>query len=271
VLPPPDQEVAEWRWWMAPAGFGLGLLVTFTFFFLLSAVLAGAGLDVTGKDKDVLSVLGTLVQELSFVGAALFVAGRTTGGRLRPRDFALQRVRLRDGVIWAAAAVVAYIVFVTVWNQIAGAQKQDDIFKELGVHRQSALGVALVAVIVCVIAPAAEEFFFRGFAFGALLPRFGVLGSAAAVGLVFGAVHGASTPLVLLPELVVLGVVLCLLRWRTGSLLPCIAVHAINNSIAYGYLLHWGWQIPLLAAGSLALLALLLSPVVEARPVAVGS
>jgi len=33
--------------------------------------------------------------------------------------------------------------------------------------------------------------------------------------------------------LVVLGVLLCLLYWRTGSLLPCIALHALNNGISF--------------------------------------
>ena len=33
--------------------------------------------------------------------------------------------------------------------------------------------------------------------------------------------------------LIVLGVVLCVVRERTGSLYPCIAIHAINNTIAY--------------------------------------
>jgi membrane protease YdiL (CAAX protease family) len=35
---------------------------------------------------------------------------------------------------------------------------------------------------------------------------------------------------------VVLGIVLCLVREKTGSLYPCIAIHALNNSLAYGSL-----------------------------------
>ena len=49
----------------------------------------------------------------------------------------------------------------------------------------------------------------------------------------------------------VFGAGLALLRERTGSLLPCIVVHAINNSIAFGVMQDWTWQIPLLIAGSL--------------------
>ena len=36
-----------------------------------------------------------------------------------------------------------------------------------------------------------------------------------------------------------LGFVLCLIRWRTGSLYPCMALHAFNNVLAFGVLLDW--------------------------------
>ena len=44
---------------------------------------------------------------------------------------------------------------------------------------------------------------------------------------------------------------------RTGSLYPCIAVHSLNNSIAFGGLEGWGWRIPLLMVGSLAVIGAL--------------
>jgi uncharacterized protein len=58
----------------------------------------------------------------------------------------------------------------------------------------------------------------------------------------------------------VLGFVLCLVRWRTGSLYPCIGLHALNNSIAFGVLQDWDWQILPTAAGAFGLIALVLAP-----------
>ena len=50
----------------------------------------------------------------------------------------------------------------------------------------------------------------------------------------FGAIHaGSSDPAFLVP-LGLLGMGLCLLYVRTGSLYPCVAAHALNNSIAFG-------------------------------------
>ena len=58
------------------------------------------------------------------------------------------------------------------------------------------------------------------------------------------------------PVYAVLGFALCLLYRATGSLYPCIAAHALNNSLAFGSLENWTWwQIPILMIASLLVLA----------------
>jgi uncharacterized protein len=47
------------------------------------------------------------------------------------------------------------------------------------------------------------------------------------------------TPFPLIVPLAVLGIVLCLLYLYTGSLLPCMALHSLNNAIAFGVSLKW--------------------------------
>jgi hypothetical protein len=97
-------------------------------------------------------------------------------------------------------------------------------------------------VFVCVIAPVAEEFFFRGFIFGALrrLPvsvagrDLGPWIAALLTGILFGLAHLGSAGLQYLVPLGFLGFVLCIVRWRTGSLYPCMALHSANNALALG-------------------------------------
>jgi uncharacterized protein len=55
----------------------------------------------------------------------------------------------------------------------------------------------------------------------------------------------------------VLGFGLCLLYRATGSLYPCIAAHCVNNSLAFGSLENWGWQILVLMGSSLLVLWLI--------------
>jgi membrane protease YdiL (CAAX protease family) len=116
----------------------------------------------------------------------------------------------------------------------------------------------------------AEEFFFRGFVFGALRRMRIVIGdrnvgtwvAAAITAILFGLAHaGSASPKYLIP-LGLLGFVLCLLRWRTRSLYPCMALHSINNSLALGISqLHWSsGEIFALMFGSLFVIAGLTGP-----------
>ena len=53
-------------------------------------------------------------------------------------------------------------------------------------------------------------------------------------------------PAAFIVPLAIFGVALALLYWKTGSLLPCIALHSINNSLAFGAIEDWTWQIAVL-------------------------
>jgi membrane protease YdiL (CAAX protease family) len=116
----------------------------------------------------------------------------------------------------------------------------------------------------------AEEFFFRGFLFGVLRRMRVVVGgrelgpwlAAVIVGLLFGLAHYDSAQPQFLVPLGFLGFVLCVLRWKTGSLYPCMALHSINNCIALG-VNELGWsfgEIVLLTAAALALIAAVTGP-----------
>ena len=77
---------------------------------------------------------------------------------------------------------------------------------------------------MCVIAPICEEFFFRGFIFGALRHwkinfagrDIGTLFAAIVTGILFGLAHTGSASSQYLIPLGFLGFVLCVVRWRTA-------------------------------------------------------
>src|SRR5438445_234006 len=88
------------------------------------------------------------------------------------------------------------------------------------------------AAAISAFALIAEETYFPGFFFGALRRwRITVAGrylctlaAAIVTGIVFGLAHVGSAPAQYLVPLAFLGSMLCLVRWRTGSLYPCIAL-----------------------------------------------
>jgi membrane protease YdiL (CAAX protease family) len=105
-------------------------------------------------------------------------------------------------------------------------------------------------VLITVVAPLGEEIFFRGYFFAALRNWRGWLPAAVITGLVFGAIHIGSSPIGFTVPLAFFGFLLCVLYQRTGSLYPCIALHALNNSFAFGLTQDWTWEILPVAAGA---------------------
>jgi membrane protease YdiL (CAAX protease family) len=130
-------------------------------------------------------------------------------------------------------------VFSGIWSAALGITESDDLPQELGAD-DSDLALAAVALLVCVAAPIAEELFFRGFCFTALRRWIGVIPGAIATGVIFGLIHAGSADAVFLVPLAFFGVALCFLYHRSGSLLPCMVLHALNNSLALGVSQGWG-------------------------------
>jgi membrane protease YdiL (CAAX protease family) len=127
------------------------------------------------------------------------------------------------GLFWAVAIVLALIF---------GEPKDQTLVTDLKAE-DSALTLAGWAVLICVLAPVVEEIFFRGFMFGAFVRRMPLVWAALLDGVVFGLGHAPAAPIQLI-ALGAFGVGLCLLYWRTQSIIPCMALHALNNSITFG-------------------------------------
>ena len=86
-----------------------------------------------------------------------------------------------------------------------------------------------VGLVATVLAPLAEEVFFRGFVFGALARKVGIPAGMALSSLLFAAGH--MQPGVLVPTFV-LGLMLAWLYWRTSSLWTTIFAHFAFNLVA---------------------------------------
>jgi membrane protease YdiL (CAAX protease family) len=204
-----------------------------------------------------LEIADTAVQDGAFVLAALFFA-HLGGRKVGAWQFGLRPTPLWRAVRLAALTLVSFLIFAVLWAAVMNSGKEK-LLEQLGAGESTAL-LLLSAALTCVLAPMSEEFLFRGYIFTALRNWRGVWPAAVITGLLFGAVHAGSAPAVDLIPLAALGFGLCLLYRYTGSLYPCIAVHSLNNSIAFGGLEDWSLlAVVALMVCALALIGLLVA------------
>jgi membrane protease YdiL (CAAX protease family) len=196
------------------------------------AVVSAAG-DVAALLGDgELTTLGTLViltvTQLGLVGvAALFVmAPRALAGvRLLPARGVWRSIGL--GLLlsvpaWIGAQVIGVVVIYLL--ETIGLQPEAGLADEA---LSRADPVILVLALV-VVAPIAEEVFFRGVAYNAWLREYGASRALFGSAILFGFIHGS---VFLFLPIVALGIVLALVYRSTGSLPAAIALHAGFNGI----------------------------------------
>lgn len=117
--------------------------------------------------------------------------------------------------------VKAVIAFMPGW---AGLTRAPFAFDGTGAPSMLALYLALTFAIT----PFVEEVFFRGFMFRWMSGRYPVWAAALVSSALFGVAH------ILPPQAInafVMALVLAWLYWKTGSIWPSVAAHAVNNIV----------------------------------------
>jgi uncharacterized protein len=236
VSPPPQPpELPEdarprWPWWYGPVAFLAGAVCG-----LLTAGIAWAalGVDDPGESPGAI-IVGTLLLDGSLVAVALLFASFVR--RPRPWHFGLRRTPFWPAVGWAALGLLTFYVLAAIYSVAVQPDVEQNVAEDLGAD-ESTIGLVAAGFMIICVAPFAEEFFFRGFFYGALRTKFSVAAAATIDGLLFGLIHfeGGSDGLLIVPPLAMLGVIFCLVYEQTRSLYPVVALHSINNSIAYAF------------------------------------
>jgi membrane protease YdiL (CAAX protease family) len=224
-------------WGIRDAALALALAICAIVFIHKVATLLPDPSPVTGP-------LCTLSFELCLIGLALAFSVRKY--HLSARHFGFSRYRRRDRslpflgaagmlsslLLWQAFSVHVHVV------ALRGAPN-------LGVTAFSSLFATVVlGLTVCVVAPIAEESFFRGFLFRALLNKrvslrlgghtmgfvCGFWPALAVSGMVFAAGH---VQIALLCPFLAVSAVQTWIFWRSGSLWPAIFAHGTFNAVGF--------------------------------------
>jgi uncharacterized protein len=205
---------------MAVVGLFVALSAQFTFAVPV-AVVDPSALEDPGTGT---SVVLQLLAAVTFLVVPLAIAsmrgskGREAWARLGVRRFG------RSAWKWMAASIGAYLAFAAVYVAVVGEPEQEDIAEALG-------AVPWQVLLVAIAAPISEEVCFRGMLFGGLRERLPRWAAALVSAAVFGALH-AFTGIGAVPPLIVFGLIMALLYEKTGSIVPGVILHMLNNSVA---------------------------------------
>jgi uncharacterized protein len=226
----PEGATPRWPAWYAGVGFLVALIAT----LIVVGIVAAATGATTEDESPTFTVIATFLQGMIFIGTAVLFASFVR--RPRPEHFGLRPTRFWPTVGWATLGIVSFYIAAAVYTAIVQPDAEQTVAQDLGAD-QGTFGLIAAGFMVVCVAPVAEEFFFRGFFYRALRSRYSVLVAALIDGVLFGVIHydfSGADALLILPPLAALGFVFCLVFERTGSLYPVIALHALNNAIAFG-------------------------------------
>lgn len=208
------------------------LLIQFVFTFAVGAASAMAdggswadvsgslssGLQMSGKAMVVATVLSSLLTLCLFAKVGW---GPVSKHWLRTKPYGV--------LVWAALAALGSILpseWMVEQMEYSMPEAMEKMFEQI-------MGEPLGYLSIGIMAPLAEEIVFRGAVLRRLL---GVCGerwhwvAIAISAVLFGAVHGN------LPQFVhaaLLGLLLGWMYYRTGSILPGVMLHWVNNTVAY--------------------------------------
>jgi membrane protease YdiL (CAAX protease family) len=255
LSPPPDPpelpEAARPRWppWYAPVALLTALGTILAAGLPILPVILAAGVSESLAAISLLVLL--IVQDGVLVGFALLFANFKR--RPRPWHFGARATRFWPTAGWAALGFALLLGIEIGYIELLDVDETN--VEDLG--EGSPLAGVAVALATIVVAPVAEEVFFRAFFYRALRSRLRVWSASLIDGIVFGALHfqGPDTA-VILPVIALVGVGLCLVYERTGSLFAVIAIHAAFNTVATVGLA----PVAALLVGALVLLACVLVP-----------
>jgi membrane protease YdiL (CAAX protease family) len=226
-VPPGATPNASATWGGARVLAGLALLLLIT---VLAAGIASA------FDPDLETLGAVLVLQGLLAAAMVYVPFQVAeaDGMVRPAALGLGP-SFRAPVKTAVIAYLAYLACALVISTLLSPE-QEDITRELGVD-EGVLGAIAAFFLIVVAAPVSEEIFFRGFMFAGVRSHGSFVVAALVSAGVWGLFHYTgedSWPVVL--QLSAFGVILAWVYERTGSIRPCIALHMLNNAIAFAVL-----------------------------------
>lgn len=201
--------------------------ISYLLIFVGLQLLGGAIFDVAWKylsgssDMTAAKLIATTTV-ISVITIAVFLLTRWT-------VVSPNWIRTRPWIVltWSCVAALGAIIPST-WLQEQMPELPNIIENEFDMILQNRWGYLTIGLL----APFSEELVFRGAILKSLLSssRLSTWGAIALSAFLFALIHMNPAQM---PHAFVIGLLLGWMYWRTGSILPGVAYHWVNNSVAY--------------------------------------
>lgn len=232
--------------WVIAAFYGANFLTS----FVLGALYEAGLLSMDTASPLFVSIVAAIVYVLAMV-IAIGVPFKARGSRTTKEELGLTRFPNWIDIALAPACLITYsviagILLVIVQGVVPGFDAEET--QEIGFENLIHLYEYLFAFITLVImAPVAEEVLMRGYLYGKLRKVMPAIGAVLISAVLFSLLHlGISedpesgrlvfTQWNVVLNILPLGIILAILREKTGSIWAGIFLHMVKNGLAY-YLL----------------------------------
>lgn len=222
-----------WGWWE----IGKVLLFIIGGVLVLGLVAAGIGIVTQIKfdgppklSSTPLFVIATGIYGIVVLAIYLFAVRRadSSWAQIGVRQFAWWWIPLVPILTFAQFFGMFIINTQLILRFTGKAFENPQIENITGGMRLTPIDLVLLLILVAIIAPVAEELLFRGLLYPVLRRSWGVTLAIILNALLFGFAH---VVLILIPGLFFVGLILAWVRERSGSVIPGMLLHALQNGI----------------------------------------
>jgi ABC-2 type transport system permease protein/sodium transport system permease protein len=233
----------DWREWLRPQRSGVsmptatmawvGLAILFPAYFVASGIISrDNGISVGSR-----LILSGVLTTILFLALPAFLLRWEGVGLIQGLSWRWPKWRFLVGAVLLGLSAWPWIFELIVASHSLGIHgidlSQHETVKKLLSDWQT---VPLLWILLALgLAPGVcEECFFRGLLYNGLRQHLKAWGTIAATAFLFGLFHvvlaGGAAPERFIPS-TLMGFLLGWVRWRSASLLPCVFLHSVHNSI----------------------------------------
>ncbi len=184
-------------------------------------------------NKSYYVLLGLFIQWFLILAPLVIVTAKKHG--LKFSHFGTEKIPFWKGFwkvieayfLFIAISIIISILIIYLGIEIPGYQVQEDILPLFG---DGTADMIIAGILIVLLAPVIEEFFFRGFLLRALSDKVGIYYGSLITAFLFAIFHFQWQSII---PIFILSLIINALVIRTKSIYPAIGFHILNNGISF--------------------------------------